>query len=481
MPTYNVINDSHRRILMSKDQLLTAVIEFCQEYKMAESTFGRKAVNDGKFVSRLRTGARVTPETFEKVKKFINSSGNVKSIQIDNQNLHVLPKEDNVDDKNLFDEKSKSKKKNFRFFDNRQKYLLFVSTCSEKEVISKRIGMELGHIKPKPPAIRIFDAGMGDGTVLAGVMREMHHRYPTMPFYISGKEISLEDVRICLSKMSDRLFEHPASVLVFTNLFYSEAPWLKPKSMASSNSMVWKEVALQGGSSHEFAEQLNELRGFLDENWQAGHSPKTGNPIYERPTVLIIYREDHKFLLSDVIPKQDVKKADYDLVLASQPYRLRVSSEVKSRNVLLPLVRSLGRGGRIIGIHSSGDDPGHQILKEIWPNDNPFVSDRHSLLKAVKNELGSDARHYNIKANSDNRSIFKYTMHSLPSELEASIGTSTLFAAWNAATYVGQIDEQRLEAAMKSVDYLSITQKALKKYGGLWFNDESYTISRKND
>ena len=466
---------------MSKDQLLTAVIEFCKEHKMAESTFGRKAVNDGKFVSRLRTGARVTPETFEKVKKFINSSGNVKSIQIDNQNLHVLPKEDNVDDKNLFDEKSKSKKKNFRFFDNRQKYLLFVSTCSEKEVISKRIGMELGHIKPKPPAIRIFDAGMGDGTVLAGVMREMHHRYPTMPFYISGKEISLEDVRICLSKMSDRLFEHPASVLVFTNLFYSEAPWLKPKSMASSNSMVWKEVALQGGSSHEFAEQLNELRGFLDENWQAGHSPKTGNPIYERPTVLIIYREDHKFLLSDVIPKQDVKKADYDLVLASQPYRLRVSSEVKSRNVLLPLVRSLGRGGRLIGIHSSGDDPGHQILKEIWPNDNPFVSDRHSLLKAVKNELGSDARHYNIKANSDNRSIFKYTMHSLPSELEASIGTSTLFAAWNAATYVGQIDEQRLETAMRSVDYLSITQKALKKYGGLWFNDESYTISKKND
>ena len=466
---------------MSKDQLLTAVIEFCKEHKMAESTFGRKAVNDGKFVSRLRTGARVTPETFEKVKKFINSSGNVKTIEIDNQNLHVLPKEDNVDDKNIFDEKSKSKKKNFRFFDNRQKYLLFVSTCSEKEVISKRIGMELGHIKPKPPAIRIFDAGMGDGTVLAGVMREMHHRYPTMPFYVSGKEISLEDVRICLSKMSDRLFEHPASVLVFTNLFYSEAPWLKPKSMASSNSMVWKEVALQGGSSHEFAEQLNELRGFLDENWQAGHSPKTGNPIYERPTVLIIYREDHKFLLSDVIPKQDVKKADYDLVLASQPYRLRVSSEVKSRNVLLPLVRSLGRGGRLIGIHSSGDDPGHQILKEIWPNDNPFVSDRHSLLKAVKNELGSDARHYNIKANSDNRSIFKYTMHSLPSELEASIGTSTLFAAWNAATYVGQIDEQRLEAAMKSVDYLSITQKALKKYGGLWFNDESYTISKKND
>lgn len=62
-------------------------------------------------------------------------------------------------------------------------------------------------------------------------------------------------------------------------------------------------------------------------------------------------------------------------------------------------------------------------------------------------------------------------MHSLSSELEASIGTSTLFAAWNAATYVGQIDEQRLEEAMKSIDYLEINQEILKKFGGLWFSD----------
>ena len=54
-----------------------------------------------------------------------------------------------------------------------------------------------------------------------------------------------------------------------------------------------------------------DLRGFLNDNWQASHSKKTGNPVYERPSVLIIYREDHKFLLSDIIPKQDIKKADF--------------------------------------------------------------------------------------------------------------------------------------------------------------------------
>ena len=56
---------------MSKDNLLSAIIDYCQLNKMAESTFGRKSVNDGKFVSRLRTGARVTPDTWSKVRKFI--------------------------------------------------------------------------------------------------------------------------------------------------------------------------------------------------------------------------------------------------------------------------------------------------------------------------------------------------------------------------------------------------------------------------
>ena len=104
-------------------------------------------------------------------------------------------------------------------------------------VIARRVGMELAHLHPRPPAIRVFDAGMGDGTVLTRVMREMHRRFPTMPFYFVGKEISLEDVRLSLAKMADRLFEHPATVLVVTNMYYSEAPWLAPKALAAATSL----------------------------------------------------------------------------------------------------------------------------------------------------------------------------------------------------------------------------------------------------
>ncbi|MEI9886120.1 MAG: hypothetical protein WDN08_06390 [Rhizomicrobium sp.] len=47
----------------------------------------------------------------------------------------------------------------------------------------------------------MFVAGVGDGTILARVMRAMHHRFPAVPFHIVGKQISVEDVRLTLEKM----------------------------------------------------------------------------------------------------------------------------------------------------------------------------------------------------------------------------------------------------------------------------------------
>src|SRR5882672_9607137 len=55
--------------------LLGSISEFCQRSGMAESTFGRRAVNDGKFVARLRDGARVTPETLNRVNQFMERHG----------------------------------------------------------------------------------------------------------------------------------------------------------------------------------------------------------------------------------------------------------------------------------------------------------------------------------------------------------------------------------------------------------------------
>src|SRR5271170_3037406 len=462
---------------MNAQQLLQEISNYCRQTGLAESTFGRRAVNDGKLAARLRNGGRITTDTLDRIHGFIaaNPAAGERPAIIERPLARLTSAPPPAPPSPPA--KPGDPQRNFRFFDNRQKYLLFVNTCSEKWEVAHRVSEELTHIHPHPPAVRVFDAGVGDGSVLVRVMRAMHDRFPHMPFYTVGKEISLEDVRLTLQKMSDRFFEHPATVLVLTNLAYADAPWLAVKSLNAASSLVWHELPLIGNSAHRFEQQIIELEPFLAQNWKAGVSPRTGNPVYERPVVLVVYREDHRFLLDPIIPRPGGTLANYDLVIASQPYRARASLEFKANRVIAPLARSLGPGGRLIAIHSHGHDPGMEIIQKVWPDDNPFMHDRHGILKAVKHELGPAGRDLNFNAYADNRSLFRYVMHTLPSEISESIGTSTLFAAWNAAIYVAQVEDDRL--AEVGDRYIEATRSVLRERGGLWFFDESYVISRR--
>jgi hypothetical protein len=468
---------------MEPEALLRDITDYCRKTGVAESTFGRLVVNDGKFVNRLRDGGRITTTTFQRVRAYIAGGTPVDSGVNGFSSLETGSGVRTVQPYVLgaSPQAPASKEHNFRFFDNRQKYLLFVHTCSEKAVVAQRASMELANIHPRPPAMRVFDAGVGDGSVLTRVMRAMHSRFSTTPFYIVGKEISLEAVRLTLEKMPDRFCEHPATVLVMTNLYYREAPWLLPGSVPAATSLVWHELPLAGTTAHQFEDQITALAPFLAESWRAHVSPTSGNPVYERPAVLVIYRDDHRFLLDPIVPRRGGAKADYDFVIASQPYRARSPIDFKVSRVIAPLAKSLGAGGRLLAIHSHGNDPGLEILQGVWPGENPFRHDRHQMLKAIKEMLGSATRNLNFSTYSDARSLFRYQMHALPSEVSDSIGNSTLFAAWNAATYVGQIEDARLEAVMSNRRYLEITGQILQKHGGLWFWDESYVISRRRD
>jgi SAM-dependent methyltransferase len=485
--TANPSGEETERTPMNAQELLQEISDYCRRTGLAESTFGRRAVNDGKLASRLRNGGRITTDTLDRIRAFMEHNGADAAVRpafiarTPETRAPIMPPTPVHRPGPTVPVDKHDPQRNFRFFDNRQKYLLFVNTCSEKWVVAHRVSLELANIHPRPPAVRLFDAGIGDGTVLARVMRSMHDRFPTMPFYVVGKEISLEDIRLTLQKVPDRFVEHPATVLVLTNLAYADAPWLTVKSLSAASRMVWHEVPLVGSTAHRFEAQITDLEGFLAENWKAGVSPKTGNPVYDRPVVLVLYREDHKFLLDPILPKPGGTMASYDLVIASQPYRARAPLEFKSKRVIAPLARALGPGGRLIAIHSHGHDPGLEIVQRVWPGDNPFIHDRHQILKTVKQELGPAGRELNFSVYADNRSLFRYDMHTLPSEVSDSIGTSTLFAAWNAAIYVAQVEDDRLGAVVHDQRYLDATRDVLREHGGLWFYDESYVISRRRD
>ena len=450
-----------------RQQLLAAIDEFCGRAEMAPTTFGRKALGDGRFVDRLRDGRQVRAATLDRVRRFLVENALATSPDSSAGGPAAPAGSD--------------EKGAFRFYDNRQKVSDVRQHTAARSGWSRSApGWSSASSTPSRRRSGSSTRAWATARCSPGFMRNMHRRFPTFPFYVVGKEISVEDVRLCLEKMPDRLFEHPATVLVVTNMHYSEAPSLTPRSMQAAATLNWIERPLSGNTAHEFHEQIAALQPTLADTWRVRPSEKTGNPLYVRASVLVLYREDHRFLLDPVIPRPGRASEGYDLIIASQPYRARMPSEFKVQKVLAPLSRSLAPGGRLLCIQSYGRDPGLEIIHRIWPNEQPFQADRHVLLKALKAEIGKSQRDLNYNAYSDRRAIFRYDMHTLPTEIEGStIGTSTLFAAWNAAIYVAQIEDARLEGVVADGSYLDATRAVLSERGGLWFQDESFIVSRR--
>jgi hypothetical protein len=252
-----------------------------------------------------------------------------------------------------------------------------------------------------------------------------------------------------------------------------------PRDQQQAKKVNYRFVELDGNSAYEYGQQLGSMDNFLVDAWQAIASEKTGNPLYVKPSVLVMYRKDQRFLLDSIIPKPEPQRADFDLVLASQPWRARMAADFKVKYVLGPLTKALRACGRLVAVHSIGSDPGLELVREVWPDEDPFQVNRHELLRKLRHMLGDDADTFEFDASPDEHATFQFRMHTLPDEIAASIGTSTLFAAWNAAIYVAQIESQRLEAALSGTEYLEATAKILHKHNGLWFNDESFVVSRK--
>src|SRR5688500_4528269 len=124
---------------MDASALLKEITDYCRRAGMAESTFGKLAVNDGKFVSRLRDGGRITGPTLDRVRGYIGSNpprggGDVRFVERP-QPAPAVPQPVRT-----------SAETGFRFYNNRQKYLQFVHTCSEKWIIGDRVAMELSSL-----------------------------------------------------------------------------------------------------------------------------------------------------------------------------------------------------------------------------------------------------------------------------------------------------------------------------------------------
>src|SRR3954466_9274089 len=105
-------------------ELLQEISDYCRHTGLAESTFGRCAVNDGKLTARLRNGGRITTDTLDRIRSFIAThrgepmGGRPTIIARPREAQPPAPRPAPAP----IDERDPQR--NFRFFDNRQKYLL---------------------------------------------------------------------------------------------------------------------------------------------------------------------------------------------------------------------------------------------------------------------------------------------------------------------------------------------------------------------
>src|ERR1700754_2023919 len=108
---------------MNAQVLLQEMSDYCRHSGLAESTFGRRAVNDGKLTARLRNGGRITTDTLDRIRAFMPETRSAVSRPTITERPHdrhpaPLPMQPPVSTG------ERDPQSNFRFFDNRQKYLL---------------------------------------------------------------------------------------------------------------------------------------------------------------------------------------------------------------------------------------------------------------------------------------------------------------------------------------------------------------------
>jgi hypothetical protein len=60
--------------MITNQDIIDSIEKHCEATGMAASTFGRKAVNDGKLIARLREGKPISIDTYNRINAFIAES-----------------------------------------------------------------------------------------------------------------------------------------------------------------------------------------------------------------------------------------------------------------------------------------------------------------------------------------------------------------------------------------------------------------------
>ena len=166
--------------------LLRDMRKFCDRHGIAESTFGRHAVNDGKLISRIDGGSWIEAETEKRVRKFMDRVARGEIV------LRGRPKRKKADANAekmaelISTESFVRTQGSFAFHEQRQRFHIFANTTNESWVVADRVAAELADIEPGPDGFRLLYTPMDNGIILARTLRALHALHPDVPVLALG-------------------------------------------------------------------------------------------------------------------------------------------------------------------------------------------------------------------------------------------------------------------------------------------------------
>ena len=360
-----------------------------------------------------------------------------------------------------------------RFFDDRLKYLSFIQNTSEKKAISEKIFKHISSMPRNKSYLRILDAGTGDGTINSNIIKAFHKFHPYASLYMTGKEISYEDLKNTLEKMPDRFVEHPNLVITMTNVKFSELEKIEQEKKLNKKIIKRIDLILDSDNSFDFNQQIqgSKISNFIKKYWGI-EIDSNGRTSYSNPCVIRIYRKDQTKYLNSFINKKKI--IGYDLVIASQAYRAASSAKIKVNNVIGPLMKILNESGVLLITHSCGGKSVQKILKMAFKDKEAFPNTAKDILKYIENNLTSGEKKFKFSKPTSYEFNFKRSPDQTVSELFGH-GTD---AKWANILYVGQIAEKEIENLEKNVRLLNKVKKQIEKEKELKFENEIFKIQR---
>ena len=373
----------------------------------------------------------------------------------------------------------------FRFYDNRQKYLAFVTTCNEKSADRAARGAR-------------GDPAAADAAGGAHLRRRhgrwhgagaAHAQHPSRSFRPcrcswwprrSASRTCAWGSRSCPTGC----LEHPATVFVVTNLNYAEAPRLMPRDAQSAAALNWQEVRLSGATRRTSTpSRSRSWRRRWRTAGRPGRAPRPAIPMYRaslgarhlpRGPQVPARRRD-----SEARADLRALRPGAGLAAVARAHGRRIQgAEGAGAAGAQPRPGRAPAGDSVLRTRSGpGDHPAAVAGGEPVPGRPSRTAQRPCAASSAATPATSTS-----PRSPDDKAVFRYEMHTLPSEIGDRIGTSTLFAAWNAAIYVNQIEDERLDSRRARPARTSRPRRqVLQKHGGLWFNDEAFVVARRRD